>query len=82
MSQIDGEYTSNYLIDGTPCHKRRKVYIPPSKPYTGNVEDIPMLAAENSHADEEAAAPMDGGDMIDFNYNVDGLTYSKPSFAF
>lgn len=41
-----------------------------------------MLPAENWRADQEAVAPMDGSDMFDFNYNMDGLTYSEPSFAF
>lgn len=71
--------------DSAPRQKRRKVSISPSKLHAGDKEDkedISMLPTENWHADQEVAAPMDGGDMFDFNYNIDGLTYLEPSFAF
>lgn len=46
----------------------------------GDVEDMPVLAADNWHVDQEVVAPTDGGDMdmVDFN----GLSYSRPSFIF
>ncbi|KAF8140272.1 hypothetical protein EV363DRAFT_1152517 [Boletus edulis] len=53
--------------------------LPHLQAYMGNIDDTPMLAAENWHADQ-IAAPMDGGDMVDFDYNIDGLSCSKPSF--
>lgn len=68
--------------DGIPRQKRRKVSIPPLTPHKGDRDNIPMLAAENWRADQEVVAPMDGGDMIDLNYNIDGLTYSELSFTF
>ncbi|KAF8445927.1 hypothetical protein L210DRAFT_2943023 [Boletus edulis BED1] len=55
---------------GSPRQKRRKVSTPPPQAYMGNIDDTPMLAAENWHADQ-IAAPMDGGDMVDFDYNID-----------
>lgn len=62
----------NCSEDGAPRRKRRKVSISPSKSHMGHKEDIPMLPAENWHVDQEPVPPM-GGDMIDFDYNIDGL---------
>jgi hypothetical protein len=70
------------LEDGIPRQKRRKVSIPPLTPHKGDRDDIPMLAAENWRADQEVVAPMDAGDMIDLDYNIDGLTYLELSFTF
>lgn len=75
-------YTSNCSEDGTPRQKRRKVSISPPKPHTEDAEHGSTLTAEDWRADQEAIAPVDDSDMIDFNYNIDGLMYSEPSFAF
>ena len=42
-----------------------------------------MLAAEECQPDQQAVVPIDVGDMIDFNYDMDGLMCSELSkFAF
>lgn len=59
--------------DDIPRQKRRKVSISPSNPYVGDKEDVSMLPAENWRTEQEAVVPMDGGGMIDFDYNIGDL---------
>lgn len=71
----------NYPEDGIPRQKRRKVS--PPQAHIGDKEDTPMLAAEECQPDQQAVVPIDVGDMIDFNYDMDGLMCSELSkFAF
>ncbi|KAG8219803.1 hypothetical protein J3R82DRAFT_776 [Butyriboletus roseoflavus] len=66
-----GLFVEPQRLDGTPRQKRRKVAISPSKPHIRDQENVSMLPAENWRADQEASAPMGGGDMFDFNYDID-----------
>lgn len=68
--------------DGTPCQKRRKASIPPPRSHTGDIEYTPVLGTGNWRTDQEVVAPIDGGDMIDFNYDIDGLTVQNPRSLF
>ena len=76
MCVIDGVCTlPNCPEDGIPRQKRRKVSVPLPKSHVEDIDDIPVLAAENWRADQEIFAPVDGGDIIDLNFNIGGLSY-------
>lgn len=74
---------TNYTEDGNLRRKRRKLSTPPMKE---NIGEIPILPTEDWAVNQEGMAPvdngpMDDGDMVDFNYDMNGLTCSEPSYA-
>lgn len=73
---------ANCPEDGAPHQKRQKASIPSPRPHIGDGEYIPMLATGSWRADQEVVAPIDDDNMIDFNYDINGLTVQIPRSLF